>query len=85
MIPKFIQRKAVETAASKISKEDLLSQLETEWTKILSKNPNFDIEIETKRSMSRIQSTVVKYAFQRVGITEDDIRSILIRIKNNAQ
>ena len=81
----FIQRKVAETvigkAAKNLPKEEFLRQLEEEWTKLLKNKPIIDIEAECKSASRRIQSSPFRFAFHSAKITDEDIRGVLIKIK----
>lgn len=76
-------RKIAEKSASKlatnVSKEDFLRQLKDAWRGCVKKNTS--IEDELAAAMDRIEKSGFKSAFDTVGVTEDDIRTILEEIR----
>lgn len=77
---KLVVGKAAGRLARNISKEDFLAQLKEAWRPHVRKNT--PIEDEVKSAMQRIQGSVFASAFKTVGVTEDDIRTLLEEIRS---
>ncbi len=68
------------TLAKNISKDDFLLQLKEAWRSHVKKHT--PIEQELANAMARINSSgVFKVTFDMVGITEDDVRTVLEEIR----
>lgn len=67
-------------ATKRLKKEDFLQELKDAWAPIIKKNT--DIEKEVKAVISRIAQSGYKDSFDKVGVTEDDIRTVLQEIKD---
>jgi len=67
-------------AARKIGKEDFLMQLKEAWGPLFKKNT--DIEDDVRQAMSRVRKSGYEWSFQKIGITEEDIRQVLLQIKS---
>lgn len=65
--------------AKNINKEDFLSQLKEAWRPYVKKNT--PIEDELAAATERIEKSGFKKAFDTVGVTEDDIRTLLEEIR----
>ena len=72
----------IEKVAPKVDKQSMLDQLESSWRVRLK--GDFDIEDELIKARNRIDSSgSFKLAFDKVGVTDEDIRKILTNIKEN--
>jgi len=77
-----IIKKAVQGLAPKIKKEDFLEQLRVAWTPYIKKAAN--VEEELVKARDRInKSGPYKYAFDRAGITDDDLKQVIKDIQDN--
>jgi len=65
--------------AGKISKEGFLSQLASEW--VLHLPEGFDVEDTVRSVREQIRTSGSEDIFGIVGIKDEDIRSVLIGIK----
>jgi len=66
--------------AKNIDKEDFLAQLKEAWRPYVRRDS--DIEEDVKQAMFRIDNSEdFKVAFTKIGVTEEDVRTILTEIK----
>jgi len=66
--------KAMEIAEG-IDKESFLTELADQWYDHVSKNG--DIEDEVKKARARIKKSGFEPVFDKVGITDDDLREVI--------
>lgn len=76
---KLAQKASVKLAGN-IDKETFLSQLKEQWRPYVKKNA--DIEDEVTKARQRINGSDFKEAFDKVGITDDDLRVILKELQD---
>jgi preprotein translocase subunit SecA len=77
-----IKQKGLEKLAPKIDKEDMLAQLRGAWTSQLK--GSFNVEEELVKARNRIETSgSFKLAFDKVGISDNDLRKVLTDIKEN--
>jgi preprotein translocase subunit SecA len=66
--------------AKNIDKDDFLRQLKTAWAPHVNRDNS--LEQEVLAAKARIEESPFKGAFNVVGVTDEDIRSILEEIRN---
>jgi len=74
-----LAQKASIKLAGKVDKETFLSQLKEQWRPLVKKGA--DIEEAVTKARERINSSNFKEAFDKVGITDDDLRTILREVQ----
>jgi len=67
--------------ARKIDKSEFLDQLREAWGPVVKRNS--DIDTEVANAMERIRKSGFEKTFKAVGVTEDDIREVLLDIQNS--
>lgn len=77
----FLRRKAMEALASKISKADFLLQLKTEWSTKLQDIDLQNLDKQLQLAKGRIKATETQFIYSKVGITDEDIMTVLQEIK----
>ena len=77
-LAKLVEGRAAKLATN-IPKEQFLEQLKEAWRSYVKKHTT--IEDELAAAQDRIASSPFKKAFETVGVTEDDIRTILEEIR----
>ncbi len=66
--------------AKRIGKEEFLNQLREAWTPVVKVNT--DIDQEVTNALDRIEKSGFGKSFKAVGITEEDIRTLLVDIQS---
>lgn len=66
-------------AAETMDKEDFLGQLLEQWYPIIKKDADPDEEV--KKARKRINSNWFKNVFDKVGITDEDIKQVILDIQ----
>ena len=74
-----VAQKFQKRLASKIDKEEFLSQLKEQWKPYIKRNS--DIEIGVSRVRASIVGSGFEEAFDKVGITDGDLRTILREVQ----
>lgn len=77
-VQKLVARSASKLAKN-VSKEDFLQQLKDAWRSRVKKHT--PIEDELAAAMTRVRKSGFQSAFDTVGVTEDDIRTVLEEIR----
>lgn len=67
--------------AGSVDKEYFLNQLREEWKGNLSGTP-FNVEKQADKALKNIKMSGMKFVFDKVGITRDDLIKVLEGIKN---
>lgn len=67
--------------AGSVDREYFLNQLREEWKANLS-GTNFNIEKQADKSLKSIKMSGMKFVFDKVGITREDLIKILTEIKS---
>jgi len=80
---KGISKALAPVVAKKIGKEEFLNQLREAWTPVVKSNT--DIDLEVSNAMERVKKSGFEKSFKAVGITEEDIRDLLVDIQNNKE
>lgn len=70
--------------AGSVDKEYFLNQLREEWKGNLA-GTNFNIEKQADKALKNIKMSGMKFVFDRVGITREDLIKVLEEIKNNGK
>jgi hypothetical protein len=70
--------------AGSVDKEYFLNQLKEEWKGNLL-GTNFNVEKQADKSLKSIKMSGMKFVFDRVGITREDLIKVLEEIKNNGK
>jgi hypothetical protein len=70
--------------AGSVDKEYFLNQLREEWKGNLL-GTNFNVEKQADKSLKSIKMSGMKFVFDRVGITREDLIKVLEEIKNNGK
>lgn len=65
--------------AEKVDKKDFLGQLKLAWKGRVATN---NIDRETDKALERIVKSGYKEVFDRVGITREDIKRVLEKIRD---
>jgi len=65
--------------AKRIPKEEFLAGLEDAWLTTISKNS--DTEDELKKALTRIKESGYEDVFKSAGVTEADLRQVIVNIK----
>jgi len=71
----------MEALASKISKADFLLQLKTEWSTKLQDIDLQNLDKQLQLAKGRIKATETQFIYSKVGITDEDIMTVLQEIK----
>jgi len=66
-------------AADTMDKEDFLGQLMEQWYPLIKKDA--DVDEEVKKARKRINSNWFKNVFDKVGITDEDIKKVILDIQ----
>jgi len=69
--------------AKRIGKEEFLNQLREAWTPVVKANT--DIDQEVTNALDRIKKSGFEKSFKAVGVTGEDIRSLLKDIQSNKE
>lgn len=77
---KGISRAMAPLVAKRIGKEEFLNQLREIWTPVVKANTDTDLEVAN--AMERVRKSGFEKSFKAVGITEDDIRTLLVDIQS---
>lgn len=78
---KGISRAMAPLVAKRIGKEEFLNQLREAWTSVVKANT--DIDLEVANAMERVRKSRFEKSFKAVGITEEDIRGLLVSIRDS--
>ncbi len=78
---KGVSKAMLPMVAKKIGKDEFLRQLQEAWAPVVPKNA--DIGTEVKTAWRRIEASGFRKAFDAVGITEADVRQVLVNIQEN--
>jgi len=80
---KGISRAMAPMVAKKIGKEEFLNQLREAWAPVVKANT--DIDLEVANAMERVRKSGFEKSFKAVGITEEDIRDLLVEIQSSKE
>lgn len=80
ILQKGMSRVLLGFAAKKIGKEEFLRQLEQAWFPHIKKDT--DLEDDIGMAKERIRKSGYEFAFEKVGVTDGDLRELLVRIKS---
>jgi len=78
---KGISKAMAPLIAKKINKEDFLEQLREAWTPVVKKTSDIDLEVDN--TMKRVQKSGFRKTFATIGITREDIQSVLLDIQKS--
>ena len=78
---KEVSRSLAPIVARKIGKEEFLNQLREAWTPVIKANTDIDQEVAS--AMTRVKKSGFEKSFKAVGITEEDVRDLLVSIRDN--
>ena len=80
LFQKFGSNKLVARAVARgVSKDSFLLELEEAWSSTISKYS--DVDEELRNATDRIKKSGYEGVFKQVGVTEDDLRQVIISIK----
>ncbi len=79
LVRRLAQKASVRLAGS-IDKETFLKQLKEQWRPYVKKGS--DIDDEVTRARVRINSSDFKEAFDKVGVTDDDLKRVLKELQD---
>jgi len=77
---KGVSKALAPLVARKIGKEEFLNQLREAWTPVIKTNTDIDQEVAS--AMERVKKSGFEKSFKAVGITEEDIRALLVDIQS---
>jgi len=80
---KGISRAMAPLVAKRIGKEEFLNQLREAWTPVVKSNT--DIDLEVANAMERVRKSGFEKSFKAVGITGEDIRDLLVSIRDSKE